>query len=83
MLGPYMGRTGATLGCRRWPQPAPYVTRFPSARVAVARKLGIRLWILLRDRTDYQEVCRRGQMRQKSGGARAGMPEVGHSPAMR
>ena len=50
-------------------------------RVAVARKLGIRLWIMLRDQIDYQEFCRRGQMRQKSGGARAGMPEGVHSPA--
>jgi transposase len=39
------------------------------ARVAVARKLGIRLWIMLRDQTDYKEFCRRGQMRQKSGDA--------------
>lgn len=52
------------------------------ARVAAARKLGIRLWIMLRDPIDYQEFCRRGQMRQKNGGACAGMPEVGHSPAM-
>jgi transposase len=52
------------------------------ARVAAARKLGIRLWIMLRDQIDYQEFCRRGQLRQKNGGARAGMPEVGHSPAM-
>jgi transposase len=51
------------------------------ARVAVARKLGIRLWIMLRNRIDYEEFCRRGQLRQKSGGARAGMPEVGHGPA--
>ena len=51
------------------------------ARVAAARKLGIRLWIMVRDQIDYQEFCRRGQMRQNSGGARAGMPEVGHSPA--
>ena len=29
------------------------------ARVAAARKLGIRLWVLLRDRIDYQEFCRR------------------------
>jgi transposase len=29
------------------------------ARVAVGRKLGIRLWILLRDRIDYEEFCRR------------------------
>jgi len=46
------------------------------ARVAVARKLGIRLWILLRDQIDYQEFCRRGQ-KQPSGAARAGMPETG------
>jgi hypothetical protein len=45
------------------------------ARVAVARKLGIRLWIMLRDQIDYQEFCRRGQT-QQSGAARAGMPEV-------
>ena len=31
------------------------------ARVAVARKLGIRLWIMLRDEIDYPEFCRRGQ----------------------
>jgi transposase len=29
------------------------------ARVAAARKLGIRLWILLRDQIDYTEFCRR------------------------
>jgi transposase len=29
------------------------------ARVAAARKLGIRLWILLRDQIDYAEFCRR------------------------
>src|SRR5713226_2694038 len=52
------------------------------ARVAAARKLGIRLYSMLRDQMDYQEFCRRGQMRQKSGGACAGMPEVGHSPAI-
>jgi len=50
-------------------------------RVAVARKLGIRLWIMLRDQIDYQEFCRRGQLRQKSGAACAGMPEGVHSPA--
>jgi len=53
------------------------------ARVAVARKLGIRLWIMLRDEIDYQEFCRRGQ-KQHSGAACAGMPEVGYgakSPA--
>jgi transposase len=45
------------------------------ARVAVARKLGIRLWIMLRDGIDYQEFCRRGQ-KQQSGAACAGMPET-------
>jgi hypothetical protein len=44
------------------------------AKVAAARKLGIRLWILLRDQIDYQEFCRHGQLRQKHGGAHAGMP---------
>jgi hypothetical protein len=42
------------------------------ARVAVARKLGIRLWIMLRDQIDYEEFCRRGQ--KQSGAACAGMP---------
>ena len=46
------------------------------ARVAVARKLGIRLWIMLRDQIDSNEFCRRGQMRQKNGDACAGMPET-------
>ncbi len=48
------------------------------ARVAVARKLGIRLWIMLRDQIDYNEFCRRGQMRQKNGSACAGMPDTAH-----
>jgi transposase len=33
------------------------------ARVAAARKLGIRLWIMLRDHIDYTEFCRRGSAR--------------------
>jgi len=41
------------------------------ARVAVARKLGIRLWIMLRNEIDYPEFCRRGQM-QRSGAACGG-----------
>lgn len=44
------------------------------ARAAVARKLGIRMWIMLRDGIEYNEFCRRGQMQQKSGDACAGMP---------
>ena len=43
------------------------------ARAAVARKLGIRMWVMLRDQIEYQEFCRRGQM-QQSGDACAGMP---------
>ena len=46
------------------------------ARVAAARKLGIRLWIMLRDQIDYQEFCRRGQ--KQCGAACAGMLEVGN-----
>ena len=52
------------------------------ARIAAARKLGIRLWIMLRDQIDYQEFCRRGQLRQKSGSARAGMPDLHSGPAV-
>jgi transposase len=39
------------------------------ARVATARKLGIRLWIMLRDEIDYLEFCRRGQTRRQCNGA--------------
>lgn len=46
------------------------------ARVAVARKLGIWLWIMLRDQIDCNEFCRRGQTREKNGDACAGMPET-------
>ena len=46
------------------------------ARVAAARKLGIRLWIMIRDEIDYREFCRGGQMRQESGSVRAGMPNL-------
>jgi transposase len=49
---------------------------FGKASVAVARKLGIRLWIMLRDEIDYNEFCRRGQKQQKSSDACAGMPET-------
>ena len=31
------------------------------AKVAAGRKLGIRLWIMLRDNIDYEEFCRRGR----------------------
>jgi transposase len=46
------------------------------ASVALARKLGIRLWIMLRDQIEYHEFCRRGQKQQKSSDACAGMPET-------
>lgn len=52
------------------------------ARVAAARKLGIRLYIMLRDQIDYEEFCRRGQRRQKGGGAHAGMSDRNHGPAV-
>jgi hypothetical protein len=44
------------------------------ARIAAARKLGIRLWIMMRDQIDYEEFCRRGKLRQK-GEAHAGIPD--------
>ena len=44
------------------------------AKVAAARKLGIRLWIMLREEIDYHEFCRRGQKQQNRGEACAGMP---------
>jgi len=50
------------------------------ARIAAARKLGIRLWIMMRDRIDYEEFCRRGKLRQK-GEAPAGMPDFNSGPA--
>ena len=51
------------------------------ARVAAARKLGIRLWIMMRDQIDYEEFCRRGKLRQ-SGEAHAGMPDFNSGPAL-
>jgi hypothetical protein len=51
------------------------------ARVAAARKLGIRLWIMLGDQIDYQEFYRRERLRQKSRDAHAGMPGITSGPA--
>ena len=51
------------------------------ARIAAARKLGIRLWIMLRDQIEYQEFCRRGQQRQCEE-AHAGMPDYNSGPAL-
>ena len=52
------------------------------ARIAAARKLGIRLWIMMRDQIDYEEFCRRGILWQK-GKAHAGMPDYNSGPALR
>jgi hypothetical protein len=46
-----------------------------NAWIAAARKLGIPLWIMVRDQIDYEEFCRRGRLRQ-SGEAHAGMPDL-------
>jgi hypothetical protein len=51
--------------------------RSGKARMAAARKLGIRLWIMLRDGIDYAEFCRRGHAQRQSGATCAGMPAVG------
>jgi transposase len=48
------------------------------ARVGAARKLGIRLWIMLRDQIDYEEFCRR---RRQEGETLAGMPDRNSGPA--
>ena len=37
------------------------------ARIAAARKLGIRLWIMMRDQIDYEEFCRRGKVAAEGG----------------
>ena len=50
------------------------------ARIAAVRKLGIRLWIMLRDQIDYKEFCRRGQQWQ-CGEAHTGMPDFDSGPA--
>jgi hypothetical protein len=50
------------------------------ARIAAARKLGIRLWIMMRDQIDYKEFCQGGKLRRK-GEARAGMPDFNSGPA--
>ena len=36
------------------------------ARVAAARKLGIRLWIMMRDQIEYQEFCHRGLSKRQN-----------------
>jgi transposase len=44
---------------------------FGKAKVAAGRKLGIRLWIMLRDNINYQEFCRRAR---QTSDAHAEMP---------
>jgi hypothetical protein len=51
------------------------------ARVAAARKLGIRLWNMMRDEIDYEEFCRRAQLQQEYGHAHAGLPDINSGPA--
>jgi hypothetical protein len=51
------------------------------SRIAAARKLGIRLWIMMRDEIDYEEFCRRGKLRQ-IGESHAGMPDFNSGPAL-
>jgi transposase len=43
----------------------------PKAKVALARRLLVRLYVMLRDQIDYDEYCRRGRAR------RAGVELVG------
>ena len=50
------------------------------ARVAAARKLGIRLWIMLRDQIDYVEFCRRAAAPSVRRQTHAGMPEANDGP---
>jgi len=45
---------------------------FGKAKVAAGRKLGIRLWIMLRDNISYEEFCRRARQTRNT---HAEMPE--------
>jgi transposase len=75
----FLGSEAAIHAVRRDPELRHFYRRklvqkgLGKARAAVARKLGIRMWIMLRDQIGYHEFCRRGQ-RQQSGDACAGMP---------
>ncbi len=46
----------------------------PKAKVAVARKLLVRAFIMLRDEIDYAEFLRRGKTMVQRSGARVGLP---------
>ena len=48
------------------------------ATVATGRKLGIRLWIMMRDEIDYDEFCRRTRQTREP---HAEMPACKHGPA--
>ena len=50
------------------------------ARVATARKLGIRLWIMLRDEIDYEEFCPAWNIAAE-GENPCGMPDYNSGPA--
>ena len=82
----YLGTAAAMHAARKDPELKRFYRRkliqkgMGKARVAVARKLAIRLWIMLRDQIDYQEFCRRGKLRQ-IGEAHAGMPDCNSGPA--
>jgi hypothetical protein len=45
----------------------------PKAKVALARKLLVRLYIMLRDQIDYDEFRRRGQVAHPPRASAAGM----------
>jgi hypothetical protein len=51
------------MGLRRFYRRKLHQKGVGKARVAVGRKLGIRLWILLPDQIDYAEFCRRAPSR--------------------
>jgi transposase len=44
----------------------------PKAKVAVARRLLVRLYVMLRDQIDYEEFCARGQARRQLPAASSG-----------
>jgi transposase len=48
------------------------------AKVAVARRLLVRSYVMMRDEIDYEEFCRRGRTRR---GVGPGLPEQGHGRA--
>jgi hypothetical protein len=56
---PHTTTPGGATSCGRFYRAKLHQKGVGKARVAVGRKLGIRLWILLRDQIDYVEFCRR------------------------